>query len=73
MDNKLNLTIVIPTRNRLKLLTKLLCDDGIIFVSIDDNESSNLKLILDEILGQLRLFLDFFFILYKTKRQFYNE
>jgi adenine-specific DNA-methyltransferase len=36
---------------RLKLLKKLLCDDGIIFVSIDDNESSNLKLILDEILG----------------------
>ena len=36
---------------RLKLLKKFLRNDGIIFVSIDDNESSNLKLILDEIFG----------------------
>ena len=36
---------------RLKLLQKLLIDDGIAFVSIDDNEYSNLKLICDEIFG----------------------
>jgi adenine-specific DNA-methyltransferase len=36
---------------RLKLLYKLLADDGAIFVSIDDNEQANLKLILDEIFG----------------------
>ena len=34
---------------RLKLLHKLLADDGVIFVSIDDNEQANLKLIMDEI------------------------
>ena len=34
---------------RLKLLHKLLADDGAIFVSIDDNEQANLKLIMDEI------------------------
>ncbi len=34
---------------RLKLLHKLLKDDGVIFISIDDNEQANLKLILDEI------------------------
>jgi adenine-specific DNA-methyltransferase len=34
---------------RLKLLRELLSDDGAIFVSIDDNEHANLKLILDEI------------------------
>ncbi len=36
---------------RLKLLHKLLSDDGVIFISIDDNEQSNLKLICDEIFG----------------------
>lgn len=34
---------------RLKLLKKLLADDGAIFISIDDNEQANLKLICDEI------------------------
>jgi len=36
---------------RLKLLHKLLSDDGAIFISIDDNEQANLKLIMDEIFG----------------------
>jgi adenine-specific DNA-methyltransferase len=40
---------------RLKLLHKLLSDDGVIFVSIDDNEQANLKLICDEIFGSSNL------------------
>ena len=36
---------------RLKLLHKLLAENGAIFISIDDNEQANLKLILDEIFG----------------------
>jgi adenine-specific DNA-methyltransferase len=36
---------------RLQLLHKLLADDGAIFVSIDDNEQANLKLMMDEIWG----------------------
>lgn len=36
---------------RLRLLQKLLADDGAIFISIDDNELYNLKLICDEIFG----------------------
>ena len=36
---------------RLKLLVKLLRNDGVIFISIDDNEQANLKLICDEIFG----------------------
>lgn len=36
---------------RLKLLHKLLSDDGAIFISIDKNEEANLKLICDEIFG----------------------
>ena len=36
---------------RLKLLQKLLANDGIIFISIDDTECSNLILICNEIFG----------------------
>ncbi|MDR2693408.1 MAG: site-specific DNA-methyltransferase [Chitinispirillales bacterium] len=36
---------------RLKLMQKLLADDGGIFISIDDNEQACLKLICDEIFG----------------------
>ena len=36
---------------RLKLLHKLLSDDGAIFISIDDNEQANLKLLCNEIFG----------------------
>jgi adenine-specific DNA-methyltransferase len=36
---------------RLKLAKDLLTDDGVIFISIDDNEVENLKKICDEIFG----------------------
>lgn len=36
---------------RLKLLHRLLSDNGVIFISIDENEFSNLKAIGDEIFG----------------------
>lgn len=37
---------------RLKLARNLLSDDGLIFISIDDNEVFNLKKICDEIFGE---------------------
>ncbi len=37
---------------RLKLARELLTDDGVIFISIDDNEQAPLKLICDEIFGE---------------------
>ena len=43
------LTMIYP---RLKLARNLLSEDGVIFVSIDDSESANLKRILDEIFGE---------------------
>ena len=36
---------------RLKLLQKLLADDGVIFISIDEIEHRNLELVMDEIFG----------------------
>ena len=37
---------------RLKVARDLLTDDGVIFISIDDNEQANLKKICDEIFGE---------------------
>ena len=37
---------------RLKLARDLLTDDGVIFISIDDNEQENLKKICDEVYGE---------------------
>ena len=36
---------------RLQLLKELLSDDGVIFVSIDDNEQHHLRMLMDEIFG----------------------
>jgi adenine-specific DNA-methyltransferase len=37
---------------RLQLLKEMLRDDGVIFVSIDDNECRHLRMIMDEIFGE---------------------
>lgn len=37
---------------RLKLLKELLRDDGVIFISIDDNEVHHLRMLMDEIFGE---------------------
>lgn len=46
------LTMMYP---RLKLARNLLTDDGIIFISIDDNEVHNLRKVCDEIFGEINL------------------
>ena len=38
---------------RLKLAKALLTEEGLIFISIDDNEMANLKLLCDEIFGEV--------------------
>jgi len=38
--------------SRLKLARNLLCDDGVIFFSIDENEATNLRKLCDEIFGE---------------------
>ena len=43
------LTMMYP---RLKLARNLLTDDGVIFISIDDNEGNNLKKVCDEVFGE---------------------
>lgn len=43
---------------RLKLARDLLSDDGVIFISIDDNEVHNLRKICDEIFGESNFITD---------------
>ncbi|MDP2204508.1 MAG: site-specific DNA-methyltransferase [Methylicorpusculum sp.] len=43
---------------RLKLARNLLCDDGVIFISIDDNEQANLKRMCDEVFGEENFIAD---------------
>lgn len=50
------LTMMYP---RLKLARNLLKDDGVIFISIDDNEVHNLRKVCDEIFGEGNFVVDF--------------
>ena len=43
------LNIIYP---RLKVARDLLTDDGVIFISIDDNEVDNLRKVCDEVFGE---------------------
>ena len=55
------LTFMYP---RLLLARDLLSDDGVIFISIDDNEQANLKLLCDDVFGEENFIND---IIIKTK------
>ena len=55
---------------RLKLLRDLLCDDGVIFISIDDNEHCHLKIIMDEIFGPENFLANF---MWKRKKEISND
>ena len=42
---------------RLHLLRELLSDDGVIFISIDDNEVHHLRMLMDEVFGEENFFV----------------
>lgn len=44
---------------RLKLLREFLSDDGVIFISIDDNEQHRLRMLMDEIFGEENYVVNF--------------
>ncbi len=44
---------------RLHLLKELLAEDGIIFISIDDNEQHHLRMLMDEIFGEKNIVANF--------------
>jgi adenine-specific DNA-methyltransferase len=52
---------------RIKLLRNLLSEDGIIFISIDDNESHYLKVLCDEVFGRNNFVVNFVYRRRKTQ------
>lgn len=54
---------------RLRLARNLLTDDGVIFISIDDNEQANLKKLCDEIFGEDNFITEFVWHSNKKGRQ----
>lgn len=55
---------------RLFLAKNLLCEDGVIFVHIDDNEVHNLRLLMNEIFGEENLLAQF---VWRTDGNFDNQ
>lgn len=49
LEHSMWLNLITP---RIKMLRKLLSDDGSIWISIDDNESHYLKIVCDEVFGR---------------------
>lgn len=64
------LTFMYP---RLWLAKRLLKDAGVIFVSIDDNEQANLKLLMDEIFGEGSFIQDFLWLVGKGKKDTWSR
>lgn len=55
---------------RLKLARNLLSDDGVIFISIDDNEQHNLRKMCDEIFGESAFITD---IIWNSRKSVSND
>lgn len=55
---------------RLKIAKRLLSDNGIIYISIDDNENAQLKLLCDEIIGERNLISD---IIWQSRKSVSND
>lgn len=54
--------------SRLLLAKELLKDDGVIFISIDDNEQAQLKLLCDEVFGESNFITNFLWLHGKGKK-----
>ena len=57
---------------RLELAKNLLKEDGVIFINIDDNEASQLKLLCNEVFGEQNL-LDVFYVQVRYAEKSLNE
>lgn len=57
---------------RLRLAKNLLSETGLIFISIDDNEFAQLKLLCDEVFGEFNL-LDVFYVQVRYAEKSLNE
>lgn len=66
-DNFNHSTWLTFMKNRLEIAKKLLREDGVMFISCDDNEQAYLKVILDEIFGRENFITNFVWRRRKTQ------
>jgi len=66
-DNFNHSTWLTFMKNRLEVARKLLRDDGVIFISCDDNEQAYLKVLLDEVFGRENFVTNFVWRRRKTQ------
>ncbi|WP_252344743.1 DNA methyltransferase, partial [Gemella sp. zg-1178] len=59
-------------QQRLEIARELLSDEGVIFISIDDNEQAQLKLLCDEVFGEEN-YVGHFIWVRKKKGSFLNK
>ena len=71
-DGRYHSTWLSMMNSRLRIARNLLTDDGVIFISIDDNEYFNLKSLCDEIFGEKNL-LETFHIQVRYGNKSLNE
>lgn len=67
-DKYMHSTWLSMMNDRLSLARDLLSDDGVIFISIDDNEQANLKLLCDEVFGEENFVQNFMWLHGKGKK-----
>ena len=58
---------------RLRLARNLLSDDGVIFISIDDNEVDNLKKICDEVFGEMNFVVNCIWVSGRTAASYFRN
>ena len=64
------LTFMLP---RLMIAKRLLSDTGVIFISIDDNEQAQLKMLCDEIFGERSFIQNFLWLTGKGKKDTWSR
>ncbi|SFV51223.1 Type III restriction-modification system methylation subunit [hydrothermal vent metagenome] len=57
-------------KNRLEVAREFLSDDGVIFVTLDDNESAYLKVLCDEIFGRENFIAD---VIWNSRKSVQND
>ena len=69
-DNFNHSTWLTFMKNRLEVAKEFLSDDGVIFVSIDDNEQAYLKVLMDEIFGRENFIAD---VIWQSRKSVQND
>jgi len=69
-DNFNHSTWLTFMKNRLEIARELLSDDGVIFITLDDNEIAYLKVLMDELFGRENFIAD---VIWNSRKSVQND